>query len=95
MSDDAQLRQARALFRSFHNKEPRAGQIIRVVPPTAHVIGLEVGTLLSIGYKAAGNGESFYHEFEATMPKLYVSQGGRQIIVVGGSYRFTDRGFIK
>lgn len=87
---------ARALFKSFHEREARPREIVIVKPAAADgAIALEVGTALTIGYRALGDGKAYYHEFEASKPKLYVSADGKQIFLVGGSYTFTDRGFIK
>jgi hypothetical protein len=88
------LDQAKKLFRSFHGRAPKAGEIISIEAPAKAMLGLEVGTMLSLGYRRL-DGESFYHEFEGPKPKVFVTPGGTQILIVGGGYRFTDRGFVK
>jgi hypothetical protein len=91
MSD---VEQARKLFRAFHRRAPKPGEIIVIQPPAKEIVGLEVGRLVSIGYKRL-DGEDFYHDFESPLAKIYVTPGGTQILIVGGGYRLTDRGFVR
>lgn len=88
------IEQAKKLFRAFHRRAPKRGEIIIIQPPSKEIVGLEVGRLVSIGYKRL-DGEKFYHEFESPLAKIYVTPGGTQILIVGGGYRLTDRGFIR
>jgi hypothetical protein len=85
---------AKKLFRSFHRRAPKTGEIILLSTPPKDNAYLEVGRLVSLGYKRL-DGESFYHEFESPFAQVFVSAGGTQILIVGGGYRFTDRGFIR
>lgn len=95
VSESDDILRAQALFRRFHGRGAKPGEIIALAAPAKNLVVLEVGTLLSIGYRAVGNGESFFHEFEAPRAKLFVSSGGTQACIVGGAYRFTERGFLK
>ena len=95
LSTVSELDQARALFRAFHRREPRGREVAELGASQGPVVALEAGPALSIGYKALGDGKRYYHEFEGSLPRLYVSGDGRQIFMVGGIYRFTGRGFIK
>ena len=80
------------LFRAFHERNPRAGEIVDIVPQPA--IALRVGTLDGLIYRIDGERKPLVHRFKRTdRPLLFVSSDGRQIYSVRGRYRFTDRGF--
>jgi hypothetical protein len=95
MSDAEEYEKARALFRRFQGRDAKPGEVIGLEAAARVLTVLEVGTLVSLGYRATGNGETYYHEFEARRPKLFVSATGQQAFIIGGGYRFTDRGFLK
>ena len=95
MSEQEEIARARALFESFHKRPPRNGEIVAIPSPKGATVVLEVGTLLSLGYRSSGDGEAYYHEFESKRPKVFVTSDGRQAFLIGGSYTFTERGFIK
>jgi hypothetical protein len=95
MADADELQQARRLFKAFHGRDPRGQEIAQLGPAAGVPVALEVGQLLSIGYKALGDGKAYFHEFDSPRAKVYVSPDGRQIFLAGGLYRFSDRGFIK
>ncbi len=86
------IRKAWKLFKSFHNKDPRGSQVVSVgmeKPDEA----LEVGKFFGIAYIAEG--EIYFHKFnKRNRPLVYVSADGKQIYILKGGYRFTDRGFI-
>lgn len=86
--------QAKKLFRAFHRRDAKRGEIISLAAPSKEIVGLEVGILVSLGYKKL-DGQTFYHEFNAPRPKVFVTPGGTQILIIGGGYRLTDRGFVK
>jgi hypothetical protein len=84
------------LFKTFHGREPRPSEIVLVKPAGDEgALALVVGSALSLGYRALGDGKSYYHEFASTLPKVCVTGDGKQVFLVGGSYTFTDRGFIR
>ena len=85
---------ATALFQSFHGRLPGKGEIV-TIKQTEPEITLEVGQLYGVMYKVNGIEEPYLHKFTASSrPLLFVSADGKQIYVVKGKYRFTDRGFI-
>lgn len=88
----AAIQKAWKLFKSFHNKDPRGSNIVTVAmekPDNA----LEVGQFFGIAYIAGG--EIYFHKFnKRNRPLVYVSSDGKQIYILKGGYRFTDRGFI-
>lgn len=84
-----------SLFRDFQHRAPRRGEIVQLGGFQAPVTALEVGTAVSVGYKALGDGKKYYHEFEGRHPRLFVSADGLQAFFEGGIYQFTSRGFLK
>lgn len=95
LADSLELERARKLFRRFQHREPTRGELVEIGGLEKPLIALGVGTAVSIGYKAFGNGENYYHEFAGSRPTVFVSADGKQIYFLGGEYTFTDRGFIK
>ena len=97
MSIATKLQRARALllFRRFQGRQPKKSELVEIGGMEKGAIALCVGNVVGISYKAAGDGEKYYHEFESPRPQLFVSADGKQILFVGGNYTFTERGFIK
>lgn len=86
------IHKAWKLFKSFHNKDPRTGQLVRVAQEKPEE-ALEVGQFFGIAYIAGG--EIYFHKFnKRNRPLVFVSSDGKQIYILKGGYRFTDRGFI-
>jgi hypothetical protein len=82
-----------ALFRAFHEREPRAADIVAIRAPQA--VAMRVGSLIGVIYRIDGERQPLIHKFTRTdRPLLFVSSDGRQIYSVRGRYRFTDRGFV-
>lgn len=53
----------------------------------------EVGELVGVMYREKGKrNKIFVHAFDKP-PKLFVSSNGRQIVIIGGEFRYTRRGF--
>jgi len=94
-ADPAEVEKARKLFRDFQDRDPAGSELILVGGLVRPVVALAVGAAVAIGYKAAGDGKDYYHEFENVRPTVFVNADGSQIYFVGGSYRFTDRGFLR
>lgn len=94
-ADPDEIRKAQRLFKGFQFRYPRGNELVQLETMKKPVVALEVGTAISIGYKAIGNGKDYYHEFEGRRPRVYVNADGNQVYFLGGIYRFTDRGFIK
>jgi hypothetical protein len=92
-----QLEEARALFKSFQFREPRIGtdDVISISGLRIPTVGLMIGHMVEIGYKALGDGVYYKHQFsDFSRPLVYVNSDGRQIYILKGGYRFSDRGFI-
>lgn len=93
--DAGELDKARALFKAFQYRYPNGEEIIQVGGLDKPALALLVGNAISIGYKAAGNGRDYYHEFLTPLPRLYVSADGQQAYFIGGGYKFSARGFLR
>jgi hypothetical protein len=86
------VRKSWKLFKSFHRKDPRNGQLIRVAMEKSDE-ALEVGQFFGIAYISGG--DIYFHKFnKRNRPLVFVSSDGRQIYILKGGYKFTDRGFI-
>jgi len=82
------------LFKSFQERPPRAGEIVKVDEQAPAVLAV-VGKLVGVIYEALGDGELYRHDFkESARPVLAVSHDGKQLYALAGVYRFTDRGFV-
>lgn len=91
----SRVRQGARLFKSFRLEEIE--QLTDVDIPDAPDVGVVVGMLDSVEYttRRAGKVEHYRHEFaEKSRPLLVASADGKQLIVVGGRYKFTDRGIV-
>jgi hypothetical protein len=95
MSLQAKIERARALFKAFHQREAKASDIAVIAPSKEQVVTLEIGIVHSLIYVPNGTDQPYEHEFEDRLPKLFVTEDGRQAYLIGGAYRFTERGFVK
>ena len=95
MSYEQDYERARKLFEAFHHRQPRDGEIIAIGTLPRPRLVLEVGQVVTLDYRATGNGTEYSHDFEGTLPRLYVSPRGQQAYIIGGSYCFTPRGFVR
>ena len=80
-------------FKDFHGRSPKGTEVARVVQDAPEET-LLVGDLYGIMYKVRGTREPYLHRFGRPKGQVRVSADGKQIYIVGGNYRFTDRGFI-
>lgn len=88
------LADAEDLFRSFHGRDAKPGEIVEIDSP-GQVDALLVGQVHGISYIRAGTREKFFHKFKASdRPFLFASSDGSQAYILKGGYKFTDRGFI-
>jgi hypothetical protein len=88
-------RQAAELFEAFTGDEAEHSERITVppLPKAATFVGLCDGVL----YTAVRDGQRqrFIHRFRLKdRPVLACSPDGRQLLLLGGSYEFTDRGIV-
>jgi hypothetical protein len=98
MNDREQYNAARKLFEDFHERAPdiKRSELVWVGGLLVPTIALEVGTLLSVGYKSVGDGVAYHHEFSRlNRPRLYSNASADQLYILGGGYRFSERGILK
>jgi hypothetical protein len=87
-----ELDQADDLLNSFAGRSAREVLAVKKTPIKA---GLVVGKLLGVMYATTRDGqkEKYCHEFRpSSQPLLVANHDGSQIEIVGGQYRFTERG---
>lgn len=83
------LKRANRLYRAFHEQPPREHEIIRL---NNDVQLVAIGECTRISYLTPENVE-YMHKFKKkSRPMLAVSDDGKQLYLVKGKYRFTDRG---
>ncbi len=89
-----EVSQAANLLTEFSGHEPTRQTKVRVRPITT---ALEVGQLAGVMYEATRDGEKelYLHRFKkSSRPLLISNHDGSQLGIVGGQYRFTDRGIV-
>lgn len=52
----------------------------------------ELGKIHAIEYVASDNAKLYRHDFGKNRPALGSSPDGKQLVILGGGYRVTDRG---
>jgi hypothetical protein len=90
-----QVRRAARLYRDFSGHD--AELVDRVPAPKVPKAALVVGSCDGVLYttKREGKVQRFIHRFTGTArPLLLVTPDGRQLLLYGGRYRFTDRGIV-
>lgn len=94
MSLRKQIAQAVTLYESFRERAPkRIGRISVPVPKAVTCIGYVEG----IDYRTThGNKPEYYHHTFAkgSRPLFAVSATGKQLLLIGGRFRFTERGIV-
>ena len=85
---------AERLFREFHGREPTQDDIARIDMRGPETV-LVIGELDGLIYRAEDSAEPYIHRFKKSdRPLLLCSSDGRQLYILKGGYRFTDRGII-
>lgn len=95
------LRQSRATLdkaiRGFSGFTGMDAGAVTTVPQQPAGVAFLIGTLDAVCYTTVRDGkrESYIHRFKkAARPLLASSHDGQQILILGGGYRFTDRGIV-
>ena len=89
------IEQAADLYERFSGHE--AEEIGTVSVPQMPEVGVAIGEIAFIGYDTVRDGvaEKYIHRFhKADRPLFVVSPDGRMLLLVGGRYRFTERGIV-
>jgi len=92
-----QLQQAIALYESFREKRPRKLAELTARLPAPGEIVVCMGHVEFIGYRTTHKSKIklYKHDFAAgSRPLLCVSADGRQLLLLGGHYRWTERGIV-
>jgi len=85
---------AERLFRDFHDREPTSDDIARIDMRSPETV-LVIGELDGLIYRAEDSEEPYIHRFKKSdRPLLLASSDGRQLYILKGGYKFTDRGII-
>ena len=91
MGRSKQIQAASKLFKSFNDADPEFIDKIQI--PEYQVI-LRIGHCTHIAY-LADDGKNYLHRFKVqSRPLLATSHDGKSLLLVGGKFRFTDRGIV-
>ena len=93
MSD--KRRKARAAVKRYEGFTGHQADSYTEVQVPVVEVALEVGMVEGIAYSAVRDGklERYFHEFKpSARPILAASHDGRQLLLIGGNFEFTDRG---
>jgi hypothetical protein len=88
------LKAAVALYKSFREKHPKKMTVVQFDVPEAVAV---MGHVEAIEYKTdhAGKTTLYRHDFvPGSRPLMCVSSDGKQLLLLGGRYRFTGRGIV-
>ncbi len=87
-----EVQQAVKLFENFTGYKADRLEAIPLAPLPK--TGLAFGELVEIGYISFRDGEPYRHTFrlKRSRPLLVASHDGKQVLLIGGSYAFTERG---
>lgn len=94
MSIKAAVQKAVTLFESFREAAPRRIGVVKMAIPKAVAV---MGYVEGIDYRTTHGGKVtlYHHDFEpGSRPLLAVSADGRQLLLLGGRYEFTERGIV-
>lgn len=86
---------AALLYERFTGHDVDTERVVEV--PDLPAVVAEIGECDAISYTTRRDGkvEHYIHEFaQADKPLLCVSPDGRQILLIGGRYLFTERGIV-
>ena len=88
---------ARSLASRFHGRAPDDDELYRVSKPHIPDALANIGQVFAIEYLAERDGKvyRFRHAFRAkSRPQLAVSPDGNFVTLIGGSWQFSEDGFI-
>jgi len=89
----ALLKQGAKLYTDFSGHEAEVVGKVKA-PPMPKVL-VEIGLIDFIGYRTVRDGrkEKYIHKFKGSAkPGFYVTPDGKQIVLIGGKYTFTEQG---
>lgn len=95
LSQRKDVRRAASLYERFSGHEAEILGKVRI--PALPKTGVAIGKCVGILYDTVRDGvaEKYIHKFaKKDAPILVVSPDGKQILLVGGRYTFTERGIV-
>ncbi len=95
LSQRADVKRAASLYERFSGHEAEVVGKVRMPKPIT--VGVAIGKIAGIMYDTVRDGvaEKYIHKFaKKDAPMLVVSPDGKQIMLVGGRYTFTERGIV-
>jgi len=89
----ARVAAAARRFARFTGHRAASARLVRFEMPKEL---FAIGNLLALEYETVRDGapEKYRHAFRKTRPLLAASFDGSQLVIVGGRYRFTERGIV-
>lgn len=90
-----QIQQAADLYERFSGHDPE--EIGKVRIPDLPPVGVAIGEVDGILYTTVRDGktEKYIHKFhKQDKPLFVVSPDGKSLFMIGGCYRFTERGIV-
>lgn len=87
--------QGKRLYSSFMRRAPARSQKMTI--PALPKVALAIGKVSRLYYVSDRDGEvkEYRHDFvSGSRPLLAVSHDGKSLMLLGGAYRFTDRGIV-
>ncbi len=93
-SKHVQIKDALRLFAEFSGHK---GELFSTEKPSVPDVCMVVGLCDGIMYETVRDGktEKYLHQFKASSrPLLLASHDGKQLILLGGAYDFTERGIV-
>lgn len=94
LRNSRELGKAVALYTSFREKKPRKIKTVSFNVPRVVAV---VGYIEAIDYKTTHGKKTvlYTHDFApGSRPLLCTSSDGKQLLLIGGRYRFTRRGIV-
>ena len=88
------LRQSVELYESFREAKPKRLKVLSFDVPELVAV---IGHVEAIDYRTTHGGKVtlYNHKFQkGSRPLLVASSDGRQLLLLGGRYVFTDRGIV-
>jgi hypothetical protein len=92
---DAEMERAARAYQAFHGERPK--EILQLDIPSAPRTAVALGECLAVIYRGRRDGKtySFKHTFaRRARPYLCFSSDGRQLFLLGGDFKVTDRGIV-
>lgn len=91
--DRAELERAARAYTAFHGETPK--EILTLEIPPAPRTAVSLGICVAVVYRGVRDGKTYHfkHTFrKLARPYLCFSSDGRQLFLLGGDFRVTDRG---